>query len=88
MLALKYTASVLAKVDYDAYVELTESLSKEVLIDLKDSNELWKKYEGKVSEKSDKMNNTYLKANGIKSGSKSYGEIVNLLLIYYSLYNY
>ena len=33
------------------------------------------------------MNNTYLKANGVKSGTESYGEMVNLLLTYYCLYH-
>ena len=86
LLALKYTASSLAIVDYDTYIGLNSALSEDVLNDLTNSSEFWKQYEGKVSEVSDNMNNTYLKANGVKSGTESYGEMVNLLLTYYSLY--
>lgn len=87
ILALKYTASALARVDYDTYIGLNSALSEDVLNDLTNSSEFWKQYEGKVSEVSDNMNNTYLKANGVKSGTESYGEMVNLLLTYYCLYH-
>lgn len=86
--ALKYTASAIAKVNYDEFKELSSHLSKSVKNDLKNSNEFWSKYEGKVSDASDKMNNNYLKANGIKEGTESYGKVVNLLLTYYSLYGF
>lgn len=86
--ALKYTASAIAKVNYDEFKELSSDLSKSVKNDLKNSNEFWSKYEGKVSDASDKMNNNYLKANGIKEGTESYGKVVNLLLTYYSLYEF
>ena len=88
ILALKYTASALAKVDYDKFKELSSNLSQSVKNDLKNSNDFWKKYEGKVNEISDKMNNNYLKANGIEEGTDSYGEVVNLFLVYYSLYGF
>ncbi|MEG2195682.1 MAG: DUF3810 family protein [Terrisporobacter sp.] len=32
------------------------------------------------------MNNTYLKSNGVKEGTQSYGKVVELLLTYYQLY--
>lgn len=88
ILALKYTASALAKVDYDKFKELSRNLSQSVKNDLNNSSEFWSKYEGKVNEVSDKMNNNYLKANGVKEGTDSYGKVVNLFLIYYSLYEY
>lgn len=88
ILALKYTASALAKVDYDEFKELSSNLSQSVKNDLKNSNEFWSKYQGKVNEVSDKMNNNYLKANGVVEGIDSYGKVVNLFLIYYSLYGF
>lgn len=42
--------------------------------------EYWAQYEGPVSELSDKVNDTYLRANAQQEGSKSYGRMVDLLL--------
>lgn len=88
ILALKYTASALAKADYDALVSLNGELSSSVINDLNYSREFWKQYEGKVNEVSDNMNSNYLKANGVEEGTLSYGKVVNLLLVYYSLYGF
>lgn len=85
IMALKYTSSAMASIDYNNYKNLNKNLSTNVLNDLKNSSEFWKQYDGKVSEASDKMNNTYLKSNGVKEGSESYGKVVDLLLTYYSL---
>lgn len=88
ILALKYTASALVKADYDALVSLNGELSSSVINDLNYSREFWKQYEGKVNEVSDNMNSNYLKANGVEEGTLSYGKVVNLLLVYYSLYGF
>ena len=86
LMALKYTMSALIGVDYNTYIKLNKELSEDVIADLKNSSEFWKQYDGKISEASDNMNNTYLKVNGVNQGTKSYGEMVNLLLTYYKLY--
>ena len=85
-MALKYTASALSKVDYESFKELTEKIDDDVLKDLRDYSKFWEKYEGKTSQVSDNMNNVYLKSNKVKEGTKSYGKIVDLLLLYYYLY--
>ncbi|MEG1411158.1 MAG: DUF3810 domain-containing protein [Terrisporobacter sp.] len=86
ILALNYTASAFSRADYNNYVQLTRTLSDEVRNDIKKSSEFWSQYEGKVSEVSDNVNNTYLKSNGVKEGTQSYGKVVELLLTYYQLY--
>ena len=88
ILALKYTSSALAKIDYNSLINANRNLSQAVINDLNNSNEFWQQYEGKVNEVSDNINNNYLKANGIKEGTISYSKIVNLLLTYYSLYKF
>lgn len=88
ILALKYTASALAKVNYDEFEKLSSNLSPSVKNDLKNSNDFWSQYEGKINEVADNINNNYLKANGVKEGTESYGKVVNLFLIYYSLYGF
>ena len=59
---------------------------EDVKRDLRNSSSFWSKYEGKVNEVSENMNNTYLKVNGVKEGTISYSKVVNLLLTYYILY--
>ena len=85
-MALKYTASALSKVDYESFKHLTENIDDDVLKDLRDYSKFWEKYEGKTSQVSDNMNNVYLKSNKVKEGTKSYGKVVDLLLLYYYLY--
>lgn len=85
-MAMKYTASALSKVDYKKFSLLTKNIDKDVLNDLQNYSKFWKKYEGKTSQVSDNMNNIYLKSNKVKEGTKSYGKVVDLLLLYYYLY--
>jgi hypothetical protein len=61
-------------------------MSDDVRRDLINNNQFWDKYEGKVDKISNKFNDSYLKANGIKEGTASYGKMVDLLLTYYRLY--
>ena len=87
MLAMIHTSNALYSADYDSYVKLSKNISDEVKLDLKNNREFWKNYEGKVDEISNKFNNSYLKANGVKEGTASYGKMVDLLLTYYKLYS-
>jgi hypothetical protein len=52
--------------------------------DLMYSSNYWKQFETKVAEISNKVNDSYLKANNQDDGVKSYGRMVDLLLAYYS----
>lgn len=88
ILALNHTANALYSVDYDTYVTLSKNISEDVLDDLKNNRDFWDKYEGKIDDISNEINNNYLKANGVSEGVKSYGKMVDLLLTYYSLYPY
>lgn len=87
-MALRYTASALSKVDYDEFVLLTKDIDDEVLEDIDNYSRFWEKYQGKVNEVSDNVNNLYLKSNRVKEGTKSYGKVVDLLLLYYYLYGW
>lgn len=75
-----YAGNALAKEDYEAYVSLYGRLEPEVRADLAENSAFWAKYEGKVAEAADKVNNTYLKANGQPEGTKTYGRAVDLML--------
>lgn len=78
-----YAGNALADVDMDAYSRLYQRLDQAVIQDLSDNNRFWDKYEGKVAEAANKINDTYLKMNSQEDGVKSYGRVVDLMLAYY-----
>ncbi|OON93433.1 MAG: hypothetical protein ATN32_08960 [Candidatus Epulonipiscium fishelsonii] len=88
LLGIAYTSNALAKVDHDLLVAINKHyMPKKVLADLNYGNDFWDQYEGEVQEASQQINNSYLKANGVKAGTESYGEVVDLLLSYYEKYH-
>lgn len=84
MLALSYSMNALYYEDRDAYENLYSAYSDDVKNDLRQSANYWRQFETKAAEISDRVNDTYLKANNQEDGVKSYGRMVDLLLAYYS----
>lgn len=82
MLGWIHCMNVLYKVDYDAWEEVRGELSTEAETDLQANHEFWARYDGTVAEVSNKVNDTYLKANGQKDGVKSYNRMVDLIVAY------
>jgi len=80
MLALISSMNALARADSELYGKLIESMPEDILRDIRDYGELWKEYEGKTEEISEKINDTYLKGNGQVDGVRSYGMMVDLVL--------
>lgn len=78
-----YCMNVLYKVDYQAWEEVRSELAPEVEADLQANREFWAKYDGAVAEVSDRVNDTYLKANGQEKGVQSYNHMVDLIVAYY-----
>ncbi|MCB2294030.1 DUF3810 domain-containing protein [Clostridium algoriphilum] len=81
--ALSYSFNALWKSDPQKYKELILTCSKSVLNDLKYNQMFWEEYSGPIEKISDKVNDTYLKSQNQDSGTKSYGEMVDLLLAEY-----
>ena len=75
--------NVLYKTDYASWKEVRSQLPPEVEEDLRLNREFWARYDGKIAEVSNKVNDTYLKANGQKEGVKSYNRMVDLIVAYY-----
>ena len=75
-----YCMNVLYEEDYDAWEEVREQLSPEAEADLAANSEFWAEYEGTVEEVSNKINDTYLKANGQEDGVESYDRMVDLIV--------
>ncbi len=85
MLALIYAGNALAGEDGDMYSDIWFShYSEEVRSDLIAGSEYWKQFEKTVvSETTEALNDSYLKANDQPEGTKTYGKVVDLLLAEY-----
>ena len=88
MYGFRYLSNALYKVDSDKYFEVFLSLNQEVLDDYSFNREYWIMYDGKISEMSDNIYDSYLKSQGQDLGIRSYGEIADLLIAYYRIYPY
>jgi len=80
LLALINSMNALHRSDEELYSKLSDGYGPGIRKDLSQINEFWKKYEGPVERTSNRINNTYLKANNQKDGVKSYGRMVDLLI--------
>lgn len=77
----------LYSINKDQYKEVVSKLDKRVLGDLECYSEFFKKYaDSKASDISDKINDSYLQANGQENGTKSYNMIVELVCAYLKKY--
>lgn len=83
MLGYVYTSNALYGADYDAWMRLRESISDPVELDLGENNRYWDRYQTKLAEVREKINDVQLKINHQSDGVKSYGRVVDLLLSYY-----
>lgn len=91
MLALDYSINALYKSNITLYDKVIQQIPDTIRNDLIKNDEYWKNIrKSEVAKKmdniTDKINDTYLKANGQEEGLKSYGMMVDLLIGDY-LYN-
>lgn len=78
-----YATNELLTRDRELYMEIASNVCDEVMTDLEYNNDFWDKYSGKVAEISDKVNDTYLKANGQNDGVLSYDRVVGMMVEWY-----
>ena len=52
--------------------------------DLAANNAFWDRYEGPVSDTAERINDTYLRANGQADGVRSYDRMVDLIMAYFT----
>ncbi len=86
MLAFVYTANALNGKNPDLYAKtVSEHYYPGMWADLAANTEYWKQFEKAkvVSEVTNELNDTYLKANEQEDGVESYGRVVDLLLAKY-----
>lgn len=84
LLGFIHLSNALYPVAPEAWREIWLSLPAPVLADLYAGNEYWARFEGAVSEASNKAYDTMLKSYGDELGMQSYGAVVDLLIAYYA----
>ena len=82
---LDYCMDALYSADYDKYVEVYGSLDRDLIAEFGAYSEFYNKYRKNiVATVSGAVNDTYLKSQGQKAGSRSYGLVVDLAVAYYN----
>ncbi len=81
--AFVYCSNELYKADRELWAKAYQNCSQGVIRDSKQKNEYWKGFQGQVMESSESVNDTFIKANGVESGTLSYNQMVELMLKYY-----
>lgn len=77
-----YCMNALRRADGEEWQQVREWLDEAAEADLRENSRFWEYYDGAVAEVSDKVNDTYLKANGQSEGVQSYGRMVDLIIAY------
>lgn len=80
LLAISNVRNALGSENRERLKELDENLSVAVKNDINYNISFWENYEGKIEKIGSKINDAYLKGNGVLDGEKSYGRMVDLLL--------
>ncbi len=83
LMAYVYCSNALYRYDKELWKEAASHCSEAMRRDLSLRNAYWKQFEGEVQEAAQKVNDTFIKVNGVESGTLSYSEMVELVLRYY-----
>lgn len=78
-----YGMNALRRADEESWQEVRKELDEAVEADLQANSRFWNAYDGAVAEVSNKVNDTYLKANGQSDGVQSYNRMVDLMVAYH-----
>ncbi|MBQ8831763.1 MAG: DUF3810 domain-containing protein [Oscillospiraceae bacterium] len=82
MAGLIHLTNALYTADPERYWELRDSFSAHLEADWQDNNRYWQEKEGKLNEVADMVYDTFLQVNNQPSGLQSYGECVDLLVLW------
>ena len=83
MLAWIYGGNALNKEDPVLRNSIRNTIPQDALDEFKAANEFWATHETQASEVQDKINDAYLKSNGLKEGIKSYNKVLYMMLSWY-----
>lgn len=83
LLALRNCLNQLHGADLELFYDAYTYVSDGVYADIISLNEYLDQFDGEVNEAASAFNDTFIKVQGVPSGEKSYGEMVDLVLAYY-----
>ena len=84
LLAYIHLSNALYREDPQTWQTIRDSLPEGVKADIRYNNAFWKQYQTTVTAKaSQKTYNRFLKSYSQTMGTKSYGAVVDLLIVYY-----
>lgn len=74
-----YIAGEIAALSREEYIDLAQRMSPGMISDLKQISENWRQYRGTLAKIGEKVNERYLKSQGVKEGLRSYNRMVILV---------
>jgi hypothetical protein len=84
----EYLVSALSRANSQYYSIIYLQLPQNVKLELKAYSKFFDKYRENVAEKvSEAVNDNFIKSNGVKEGTQSYGMVVDLAVAYYKSEN-
>ena len=81
-----YCSNALYRYDTKLWKQAALHCSDGVNRDLKQRNQYWKQFQGDVMHTTDKVNDSFIKFNGVETGVLNYNEAVSLILQYYDTF--
>ena len=82
VLGFIYCANELKHRDPETWQAIHEMLDEDAMQDIIWNTAFWDSYEGSVSETADKLNDTYLKTEGLEAGVASYDQVVDMIVTF------
>lgn len=83
MNALKFCSNSLYAADKELWVQSHANYSEGMYRDFAAESEYINSFKGEVQKTSSKINDGFIKAQGVSDGNKSYGRVTDLILAYY-----
>lgn len=78
-----YCMNALYRADPEEWRDTRILLDEKAEVDVSANSQFWNSYEGVISETADRINDTYLRANGQADGVRSYDRMVDLIVAYF-----
>ena len=75
--------NALYRADPEEWRDTRILLDEKAEVDVSANSQFWNSYEGVISETADRINDTYLRANGQADGVRSYDRMVDLIVAYF-----
>ncbi|MBQ6372527.1 MAG: DUF3810 domain-containing protein [Oscillospiraceae bacterium] len=83
LIAWIYAGRSLRQADPELYEKIRAQIPEAALAEIRANDEFWAKHENKASEVQSRINDAYLKSNGVEEGIASYGQLTTLMLHWY-----